>query len=696
MHARGIAIGGAGKLLLVGLIGGVLMAVAALPAAAVATFAMNHTSVTYDELPDVLKNPSISQSSYVYANDGTTLITTFYDENRRDVKLDQVPKVLQDAVIAAEDSRFYEHHGVDMFGVIRAMVANSSSDRTQGASTLTMQYVRNVLKSDPSRTEEERKAATAVTPARKIQEIRYAITLEKYLSKQDILERYLNIAYFGSGAYGVDAASEIYFSKEPSQLTLAEAATLAGMLQSPESAGGVDQALEQAKVRRTYTLNAMAKAGSITVQQAAQADAEPLEFHKGTTPNNCVAARPGWGFFCDYFLQWWQTRSSLQDLRRGGYKIVTTLDPNVQESAIEQVHTVYSDDSKFVAPMAVVQPGTGKVLALAVNRTYGQTFDQLVAGGNGLPGYQAGSTFKMFAMLAALESGLPLNTGFDAPEQLVTDWNIETPGKNNCDGKWCISNANPDWMDGYRTMWDGFGRSVNTYWVWLHEQIGAERTVEMAKRLGIKTTDPGTGSFVLGTAPTFPLDLANAYATVAAEGKYCAPLPVQSIVDGHGAAVEVKSDCKQVLDPDIARAATDAARCPVGQQGFFGKCNGGTADAVNDIMDGRPVAGKTGSTDDGRTESFVAFTPTYAAAMITANPKNAQDGVGNAIISKVYRAVAHTLAAASDGQPEADFARPSNKLAYGNTRREPKPADEPPSPGDNPSPGTQPPGRGRR
>jgi membrane peptidoglycan carboxypeptidase len=656
-----VRVNGLGKLLLVGLIGGVLVAVAALPAAAVATFTINHTTMAYDELPDVLRNPSISQASYLYANDGKTLITTFYDENRRDITLDEVPKALQDAVIAAEDSRFYEHHGVDLWGLIRAAVANSSSERVQGASTLTMQYVRNVLKSDPSRTEEERKAATAVTPARKIQEIRYALTLEQHLSKREILERYLNIAYFGSGAYGVDAAAESYFSKEPSQLTLPEAATLAGMLQTPDSADGI----EQAKVRRTYTLNAMVRTGAITLAQATEADAQALVFTKGSTPNNCVAARSGWSFFCDYFLQWWQSRSNLDSLRRGGYKIVTTLDPEIQDTALQQVHTVYGDGSKFVAPMAVVAPGTGKVLALAVNRSYGDTFDQLVAGGGGLSGYQAGSTFKMFAMLAALDAGLPLNTGFDAPERLVTEWPISTPGKNNCDGKWCVSNANPEWMDGYRTMWDGFGRSVNTYWVWLHEQIGAQRTVAMAKRLGIKTDDPGTGSFVLGTAPTFPLDLANAYATVAAEGKYCTPLPVESIVDGQGNPVEVKTDCKQVLDPDIARAATDAARCPVGQQGYFERCNGGTAEAVNGIMGGRPVAGKTGSTDDGRTESFVAFTPTFSAAMITANPKDAQDGVGNAIITKVYQAVARTLAAASAGQPRAEFGRPSDRIAYG-------------------------------
>jgi membrane peptidoglycan carboxypeptidase len=192
----------------------------------------------------------------------------------------------------------------------------------------------------------------------------------------------------------------------------------------------------------------------------------------------------------------------------------------------------------------------------------------------------------------------------------------------------------------------------------------------MAQRLGIKTDDAGTGAFVIGSEETFPLDLANAYATLAAEGRYCTPLPVEEVTDHTVRALDVAHpECRQVISADIARAATDAARCPVGQSGFFGMCNGGTAAAVDDILDGRPVAGKTGSTDDGRTETFVAFTPELAAAMIAANPRSAQDGVGNAIITKVYRAVAQTLAASLAGRPVTQFARPSDTIAFGRSGR---------------------------
>src|SRR4029453_7899655 len=199
---------------------------------------------------------------------GKTLITTFYDQDRRDVGLSQVAQVMQQAIVSAEDSRFYQHNGVDIRGVLRAVVANFTSGQVeQGASTLTMQYVRNVLKNDPSLTDEERAAATAETPGRKIREARYALALEQKLSKQEILERYLNISYFGAGAYGISAASERYFSKPPSKLPLAEAALLAGLVQSPDTDNPIDGNQEAALPRRAYVLESMARDGVISAEQ---------------------------------------------------------------------------------------------------------------------------------------------------------------------------------------------------------------------------------------------------------------------------------------------------------------------------------------------------------------------------------------------------------------------------------------------
>jgi membrane peptidoglycan carboxypeptidase len=400
-----------------------------------------------------------------------------------------------------------------------------------------------------------------------------------------------------------------------------------------------------------------------------------------------VPERNDWGFFCDYLRQWWNAQPRFgqtpeerdNTLNTGGYTIVTSLDPRVQATALAQSLGVYGYGRARSLPLAVVQPGTGRVLAMAVNRRYsiqpgpGNTVNQLVAGGVGVSGYQAGSTFKMFTMLAALETGHPLNTAFKAPTALATRWPASGPG--SCGGRWCPANASPKWMDGVRTMWNGFGRSVNTYFVWLEERVGPQRAIEMAQRLGIKLRSPhdqalarqpdSWGSFTLGTADTSPLDLANAYATLAAGGMYCAPLPVVSITDPDGTALDAANPaCKRALDADVAAAAVDAARCPVGQQSVFRRCDGGTAQTVSAII-GRPFAGKTGSSEYNRTETFVGITRQLAAAAIATNPDSPRDAVGAGVSPAVNEAVARTLAIALAGQPALDFPAPSRRIALG-------------------------------
>jgi membrane peptidoglycan carboxypeptidase len=281
----------------------------------------------------------------------------------------------------------------------------------------------------------------------------------------------------------------------------------------------------------------------------------------------------------------------------------------------------------------------------------------------------------MFTMLTALEAGMPLNSVYDSPAKLTTPWPDGGPG--NCGGMYCPGNDNPAWMDGPRSMWNGFGRSVNTFFVHLEEQVGPAAVVAEAKKLGIAFSAPADarlartgadswGSFTLGVIDVTPLELASAYATVAAEGTYCKPLPVQSIKDAGGRAVPVATECKQVLSPDVARAATDAARCPVGEQSAYGKCDGGTATQVAGIMGGRPVAGKTGSTENNMTETFVGFTRTYAAAGIANDPVNPSDHVGSSVEGLVVNAVAHTLNTAVGSGDYPGFTPPSQAIAFGN------------------------------
>ena len=686
-------------LVLAGLLAGTVLAAAALPASALGAALFTSVSARYEDLPQDLRVPPVAQRSYLYANDGRTLITSFYAENRTNVPLTEVAPVMRQAIIAAEDARFYSHGGVDLRGVLRAFVANQLGDGTlQGASTLTMQYVRNVLKNDPNLTEAQRAAATAPNAGRKVQEMRYALALERRLTKDEILNRYLNIAYFGAGAYGIAAASERYFSKPARELNLAEAALLAGLVRSPETDSPIGGDVDAALGRRWYVLRQMAATGAISAEEATRVAAEPLALRPTAEPNDCTGIPDGhstWGFFCDYFLSWWNSHPAFgateterrENLRRGGYRITTSLDPAIQAEAQRQVLRVYDYADRRAVPMAVVQPGTGRILAFAVNRHYsldpnprGQrnhpnTVNQLVAGGGDITGYQAGSTFKMFTMLAALEAGLPLDSGYDAPTRVVTRYPVSGP--NSCGGYWCPMNSSPEWMDGHHTMWTAFGRSVNTYFVALLERIGAERAVRMAERLGIvfraeqdaQLATHGAanwGAFTIGVSATTPLDLANAYATLAAEGTYCKPLPVVSVADASGRVLPVaEPTCGRVIHAEVARAATDAARCPVGGQSAYRRCDGGTAPEATRILGAQPVAGKTGSSEQNATETFVAFTPHVAAAAIAANPDDPSDPVGAPVLRAVIEAVARTMATAVRGQPRRDFTPPGREIAFG-------------------------------
>ncbi|GAA3386942.1 penicillin-binding protein [Cryptosporangium minutisporangium] len=688
------------SLVLCGILAGVVIAAAAFPAVGVSGLTAKSASDSFSDLPAEIKIPPVPQVSILYASNGKTEIARFYDENRRNVKLGDVAPVMRQAIVAAEDNRFYDHQGVDARGIVRAFVRNQSNGQvTQGASTLTQQYVRSILKYGATNSEELR-LATEDTAGRKLREMRYAIALEKELSKDQILENYLNITYFGNQGYGIYAASWVYFSKPPSELTLAEAAMIAGMAQNPTQYNPVENkqfGTKPAEDRREYVLNQMVKLKYITQAEADAAKKGDLGLNPKAQAQSCENGNTAYGFFCGWFLDWWKsnpkfgkTRTEREDdLRKGGYKIVSSLDVRMQKAAQQQIDERLDVNSRFATGIVMVEPGTGRVKAMAINRKYGipknqgkktypYTVNPLLSGSNVSPGYQAGSTFKMFTAVAALEKNIPLSNTIYAQDRYVSQYN----GGCKTGPKYCPKNASPT-MKGLQTMSSAFGESANTYFIPLEEQVSVKAAVSAAEKLGVEfrasvdvknkrdaQTDPTAwGSFTLGTAQVSPLDMATAYATIAARGKYCAPLPLNKIADQEGKPLPELSNptCKQTIPKQVADAAADMARCPVGDNSMVGlSCThpggGRTAASVGRVID-RPVAGKTGTTDDNNAAWFVGFTPNLAAAGFLANPDKYLDSVPNTQIP--IDATRDALNIALQKLPVKQFIAPTSKLAYG-------------------------------
>ena len=707
------------SLIVCGLLAGLVVAAAAFPAIAMSGLLAKAGADTFDSLPSELTLPQSPQVTYVYASDRKTLITTLYDENRRDVPLSDVAPVMQHAMVAAEDTRFYEHNGVDVKGVARAFVANQRSGATaQGASTLTMQYVRQAIAYSPNATPQQVVDATIDSPTRKLREMKLAIALEKKLDKQQILERYLNIAPFGHGAYGIYAAAQVYFNKSPKALTLPEATLLAGLVKAPTTFDPTtkDGRVQSLDRRDNYVLPNMVRLHYISQADADAAKKAPLKLIGKPTPNGCTSVlHNDWGFMCDYLQRWWMQQQAFgadpyereNRLKSGGYTIYTSLDVKAQAAAKRNIEKRVKIGDWRALMLAGVEPGTGHIRLMATNRrfsndqshngprtdrrkgvmsNYPNTTNPLISGDGAITGYQAGSTFKIFTMVAALEHGYPLDYTINTTSPYKSKYIIEDNSPAACKGThfYCPTNATPDWMNGSRNMWTGFGRSVNTYFVPLEERAGAENAVDVAKRLGIKFRAHGTrenprdaefaatpeaanqwGAFTLGVSATTPLDVANAYATLAADGRYCEPLPVMEIDDLHGNKLDAASPrCKQVVDRNVARAAVDAARCPLGDQSAFGKCDGATERQGRSIVD-KPIAGKTGTTDGDMTASLMAMTRQLAVMGTLADPDAPNDPPTKMRHDPVNMAVLHTLHDALADKPALGFAAPTAKMAYG-------------------------------
>jgi membrane peptidoglycan carboxypeptidase len=611
-----------------GVIAGVLAALIAVSAVGLVGMSARNASNWFRALPSDLRTPPIPQRSVVLAADGSTL-ATFYYENRVDVPIAQVSPVMRRAIVAIEDTRFYEHGGLDIKATVRAMVDDLVSGQVeQGGSGITQQYVKNLLIETAS-TAAAKQAAQAETPARKIRELRYAVAVENELTKDQILQDYLNIAYFGDGAYGVEAAARHYFGVHASRLTLAQAALLAGIVRYPLAYDPTSHP-GQSVQRRNVVLARMAQIGQIDQAQLAAAEQAPIGLHVTATPNGCVES--GAPFFCDYvqdeiltnpiFGATQAARKLL--LQRGGLTISTTLDPRMQKAAQHAVNDRVppKNPSHKAAAEVLIQPGTGQIKALAVDRAMGNSaepgkvwVDFAADTDHGSSeGMQAGSTFKIFTLAAALDQGMPFGARLSAPNEFEPTGYTDCQGRPVGDPTTMLGNAADG--EGGRTfsLLTGTWNSVNTFFLNLERKVGLCATVKMAQRLGMRRADGSplqqVASFTLGPNTVSPVRLAAAYAAFAARGKYCSPIAIARITNATGKPIAVpNADCHQAVRKGVADAVNHVLQ---------GVLTSGTA-AGEGI--GRPAAGKTGTVDDYSSAWFAGYTPDLASAVWVGDPR---------------------------------------------------------------------------
>lgn len=588
----------------------------AAPAVVTSGAALKAGAEFYNDLPTELPAQPLPQRSVILAADGTK-IAEFYSENRVLVRLPQVATIAQKAILAIEDSRFYTHNGMDLRGTARALLKTSTGSAREGGSTLTQQYVKNVLLND-AQNQDDRAAATAVSLERKLREARLSISLEKRLTKNQILEGYLNIAYFGDGAYGIGTAAQHYFSVSAAKLTLPQAAMIAGLVQNP---AGYDPTLHPvaAKSRRNMVLARMRDLGDITVAQAATAQNSPLKLKIKEPPNGCTASR--YPFYCQWVRNtlasnptFGKTAKAREDfLFRGGLTIHTALDPRIQDAAQDVVDNALGRDNRVAAGVAVIKPGTGHVVAMVQNRTFGAgkpETTQII-----LPAqkaFQPGSTFKAVTLATALENGVPQTATLNAPG-VYRPPGLKFPGQG-------FTNS-ASWDNGDLTLAQATARSSNTFFVHLEQQQGVLNVADMANRLGMALPRKGPtaitamdASLTLGTYEVSPLEMATVYATFAAHGVSCAPTAITSITGPTGApAPSPDPRCHQAISPGVADTVTALLQGVVDGPDPYRTGRG--------LSIGRPVAGKTGTTDNSSAVWFNGYTPQYETAVWLGDPR---------------------------------------------------------------------------
>ena len=618
---------------------GVVTAGMLVPVAGPTALAAKSVPSVFNELPGDLQTVTPAEESQLLDSSGG-VIAHFYDKQRIVVPSANIADVMKKAIVAIEDKRFYEHNGVDATGIARALVTNLGESGRQGASTITQQYVRNSLaeRGYLEGDAEQVSAATEQTTERKLREIKYALALEKTQSKDEILTGYLNIAPFGPITYGVEAASQRYFSKSASELNYLEAALLAGLVQSPVQYDPLTHP-EAAQERRDTVLATMLDQGVITQEEYDEGVATTVDsmLHPTVSSEGCSGTDSSKAYFCDYVLSQFledptfgATRIERERLlKTQGITIRTTLDSAKQDAAYASLTNAIpvGDASGLNDALVSLDPRTGKVLAMAQNTTYGiesgQTMSNYSADGN----FQVGSTFKVFTLLQWFKEG------HSAYETVGSANTFYPNGSFKCDGR-SITTEGYQVNDlagktGTMNVVRATGQSVNQAFVNMASRVDFCSIFETAYDMGITEDGEVPSPFpanILGSVSGSPLQMASVFATIANSGQQCKPQSIESVTDrDENVLKEFAADCKEVISPEVANKTAALLTASAGQ--YYTSTR---------LGDGRPFAAKSGTTDGHANTWLTGFTPSLATATWVGHGNNSSQEVSGVVINGVY------------------------------------------------------------
>jgi len=624
------------------IVAGLLVAVGVTPALVMGATTASSAITTFQQLPEAIElgEPMLPTSLYLTNSDGSTYrFATFYDQYRIPVTYEEVAPVLVDAILSSEDPRFFEHGGVDLRGTTRALISNVlGAGETQGGSSIAQQYIKNLNIQECEATAVDGDAlqacwdeATSATGtagiARKLQEIRYAINLDKTYSKNEILIGYLNIANFGGRTYGIEAAAQRYFGISASELTLAQAATLAGIVQSPNSyridqpdneSNGAANGYAVTLDRREYVLDRMLAEGKIDAAQHDEANAEPITPNIQPMTQGCGDAG-GAAYFCQYVVADILSNPAFgatpeeraHTLRRGGLSVYTSLNGPMQLTAEEAMHSTvpaHIDGMDLGAAGVSIEAGTGRILTLVQNTQFSEdpsvtdvdpNYSALVYAADfdhgGSTSFPVGSTYKLFTLIDWLENGRSVYEGLNGRNRLFSSFACNGEPVTNSDRIENFGNAGGF----YGTPVSFTAQSLNSGFLAMAAELDLCDINRVAERLGVHLGNGGSVTesnypyeTVLGSRSIAPLQMTAAYATVANGGMYCQPRAIDRVVRPDGTELDLAIPaCVQALDPDVAAAAATALQAAIDY---------GTASASNPF-DGTPLLGKTGTHEQTQT-----------------------------------------------------------------------------------------------